>query len=75
MKGGNNMSLFTIFILVLLLGLGLVATGLVLNFSMENSISMNILGIVILYLGVFASNVGFWGLVVVSVIEIWKHLI
>ena len=75
MKGGNNMSLFTIFILVLLLGLGLVATGLVLNFSMKNSISMNILGIVILYLGTFASNVGFWGLVVVSVIEIWKHLI
>ncbi len=60
------MSLFTIFILVLLLGLGLVATGLVLNFNMKNPISVNILGIVILYLGVLASNVGFWGLVVVS---------
>ena len=69
------MSLISIFILILLLGLGLIATGLVLNFSMKNSISMNILGIVILYLGAFASNVGFWGLVVVSVIEIWKHLI
>ena len=69
------MSLFTIFILVLLLGLGLIAIGLVLNFNMKNPISVNILGIVILYLGTFASSVGFWGLVVVSVIEIWKHLI
>ena len=68
------MSLISIFILILLSGLGLVATGLVLNFSMKNSISMNILGIVILYLGTFASIVGFWGLVVVAVIEIWKHL-
>ena len=69
------MSLIAIFILILLLGLGLIATGLFLNFIMKNSISMNILGIVILYLGAFTSNVGFWGLVVVSVIEIWKHLI
>lgn len=69
------MSLFTIFILVLLLGLGLIAIGLVLNFNTKNPISVNILGIAILYLGAFASNVGFWGLVVVSVIEIWKHLI
>lgn len=68
------MSLFTIFILVLLLGLGLIAIGLVLNFNTKNPISVNILGIAILYLGAFASNVGFWGLVVVSVIEIWKHL-
>ena len=68
------MSLISIFILILLLGLGLIATGLVLNFSMKNSISMNVLGVVILYLGTFASNVGFWGLVVVAVIEIWKHL-
>ena len=69
------MSLFTIFILVLLLGLGLIAIGLVLNFNTKNPISVNILGIAILYLGAFASNVGFWGLVVVAVIEIWKHLI
>ena len=69
------MSLISIFILILLLGLGLIATGLVLNFSMKNSISMNVLGVVILYLGTFASNVGFWGLVVVAVIEILKHLI
>lgn len=68
------MSLVTIFILILLLGVGFVVTGLVLNFNMENSISMNIFGVVILYLGVFAANVGFWGLVVVAVIEIWKHL-
>lgn len=69
------MNLFTIFILALLLGLGLIAIGLVLNFNTKNPISVNILGIAILYLGAFASNVGFWGLVVVSVIEIWKHLI
>lgn len=69
------MSLFTIFILVLLLGLGFVAIGLVLNFNTKNPISINILGVAILYLGAFTSNVGFWGLVVVSVIEIWKHLI
>ena len=69
------MSLIAIFILILLLGLGLIAIGLVLNFNMKNPISVNILGIVILYLGTFASSVGFWGLVVVSVIEIWKHLI
>ena len=69
------MSLISIFILILLSGLGLIAIGLVLNFNTKNPISVNILGIAILYLGAFASNVGFWGLVVVSVIEIWKHLI
>ena len=68
------MSLISIFILILLLGLGLIATGLVLNFSMKNSISMHILGVVILYLGTCASKVGIWGLVGVAVIEIWKHL-